>query len=177
MSAELALLRRELQALRAEVHALRDRVETQEDQIAGLLAEREFEVVEAPSTPAPARAASGPSSSTSTPSTVGPLTWEQRLALARETGDYLQNALTGVVVDKPSKGRRSLPNRVYILVRDVNGVEYTNPVRVFRVFRDLEPLVKKHGSFRDSVFVGLPSQREAQAAVGQAGFAWPSTLE
>ena len=176
MSSELALLRRELQALRGEVHALRERVEAQEDLISGLLAEREFQVVEPPSISSPARAVAGPSSSTSSLA-AGPLNWDQRLALARETGDYLRNALTGVVTDKPSKGRHSLPNRVYLLVRDVNGTEYTNPVRVFRAFKDLEPLVKKQGSFKDSVFVGLPSQREAQAAVGQAEFVWPATLE
>ena len=175
MSAELSLLRRELQALRGEVHALRERVEAQEDQIAGLLAEREYEVVEPPSTPSPLPAAGRPSSSTS--SATGPPGWEERLALARATGEYLRDALTGVITDKPSKGRHSLPNRVYVLIRDVNGTEYTHPVRVFRAFKDLEPLVKKQGSFKDSVFVGLPSQREAQAAVGQAGFAWPSSLE
>ena len=176
MSSELVLLRRELQALRAEVHALRERVETQEDLITGLLAEREFEVVEAPSSSVPPRASVAASSSTSSAAS-GPLNWEQRLALAGDTGDYLRNALTGTITDKPAKGRHSLPNRVYILVRDVNGTEYTNPVRVFRAFKDLEPLVKKQGSFKDSVFVGLPSQREAQAAVGQAEFVWPATLE
>ena len=175
MSSELTLLRRELQALRGELHALRERVEVQEDQIAGLLAEREFEVVEAPPRSAPASSTSA--ASFAAPVRAEPLTWEQRLALARETGDYLQKALIGEIADKPAKGRHSLPNRVFILVRDVRGTEYTHPVRIFRSFRDLEPLVKQSGSFRDSVFVGVPSQREAQAAVSQAGFVWPASLE
>ena len=85
--------------------------------------------------------------------------------------------MAGEIAENPAKGKLSLPNRVYLLIRDLSGIEYTRPVRVFRYYRNLEPHVKKDGSFQDSIFVGLPSQREAQAAVGQAGFAWPGTLE
>ena len=68
-----------------------------------------------------------------------------------------------------------MKSRLYIIVKDRAGNFYTNPVKIEKTWRSAKALVEKEGSFGDAIFVGLPSEREAKAAVQEAGFQWPLT--
>ena len=64
-----------------------------------------------------------------------------------------------------------------MVIRDYDGLTTEHPVRVFSRFSAVKACCFRGGSCGDSVFVGLPSQREAQIAVETAGCTWPTTLQ
>ena len=70
-----------------------------------------------------------------------------------------------------------LKNKVYILIRDKQGVSTTEPARVFKSWGKLRGLVESGGCFGDSIFIGLASQKEALIAVTEGGVSWPSEGE
>ncbi|CAL1144211.1 unnamed protein product [Cladocopium goreaui] len=104
------------------------------------------------------------------------LTWVEREEIATEVGRFLRRSLSGV--HRGSSGRDALPlaSRFWIVVRDFQGTVY-DPVRVFCKWSSARALVKRGASAGDSVFVGLPSQREVDRAVRAGGFAWAGKIE
>lgn len=104
------------------------------------------------------------------------LTWVEREEIATEVGRFLRRSLSGV--HRGSSGRDALPlaSRFWIVVRDFQGTVY-DPVRVFCKWASARALVKRGASAGDSVFVGLPSQREVDRAVRAGGFAWAGKIE
>ena len=94
-----------------------------------------------------------------------------------EIGHFLSQCLQGA--HQGSSGRELLPNsnRIWIVVRDFEGLIYT-PVRVFRNWTPEKRLVKPNNvNPGDSIFVGLPSGREARRVVHLVQIAWPDTIE
>lgn len=107
---------------------------------------------------------------------VPDLTWVEREEIATEVGRFLRRSLAGT--HRGSSGRDALPlaSRFWIVVRDIQGVVY-DPVRVFSRWSSARALVKRGASAGDSIFVGLPSQREVDRAVRAGGFAWAGKIE
>lgn len=121
----------------------------------------------APASPAPTR------SSCSSVTTEGGLTWLEREEICRGIGAFVKKSLSGSFHGTSGRDRINLPSRIWIVFRDYQGAVYSPP-KVFRQFTFCKPLVKRGGSdLGESVFVGLPSEREAQVVVASAGFAWP----
>ena len=110
-----------------------------------------------------------------TPSNPGtPLTWIERENICDRIGKFLVRSLEGN--HRGTSGRELLPNssRIWVVVRDYEKVIYT-PVRVFRTWTPAKQLVKPNGADPgDSIFVGLPSEREARQAVFAAQLPWPT---
>lgn len=110
-----------------------------------------------------------PSSATSTCS----LSWEEREAICEEIAAWVRRSLNDRHRGPSGRDRISLASRVWLVFRDFNDVVY-NPVKVCRTFAACRILVKKEDSVGDSVFVGLPSDREARRVVSFAGLDWPA---
>ena len=184
MSSELILLKKELRALQGELVILRERVDRQEERIAELegfeVIDKACEVFSPPAAPA-ASAQTGPSASSSSSDKGGPkpeVDWNFRLRVAREIGCFLSASLAGERTGVSSRAKIPLRSSVYVLVRDRHGVVSTEPVRVYRSWGSFRKLVEdQKGALGDCMFVGFPSQKEAQVAVTEAGFRWPESIE
>ena len=102
----------------------------------------------------------------------GPLTWGERERIAEGVGKWIIRCLSGG--PRGSSGRDLLPyaSRVWLVIRDFEG-SVRNPVVVCSTFTACRTLVKRGSDVGDSVFVGLPSQREAKVAISAAGLQWP----
>ena len=190
---EIERLHSEIAALRAGLRALSLRVDNQEDRleevrssVAGSVA-GDQSVVSAVSSPLQVPASSGSYSFvTSAPSapfvpsepTASDDQWSFRDSVAREIGQFLRRA-----VDRQHRGNSGreklgkIPSQFYIIVRDFRGCEYRDPVRIVRNFREVANLCKRGSDCGDSVFVGVPTLREAEIAVKSGGLGWPETIQ
>ena len=182
--AEILELRKELRLLQAQVSQLQLRVSELEG----------FEVVSqaggyspptgqpaAPTTSSEAPASSSAFASVSEPPLAAPTeespeeqSWEFRLQVAREIGSFLRLSLEGVNQGRSGRHKISLKSRLYIVIKDRAGNVYTNPVKIIRTWRDTKAIVERDGDLGDSVFVGVPSEKEGRVAVLEAGFHWPA---
>ena len=116
----------------------------------------------------------------STPSTevsaVG-LSWLQREAICDEIGQFLHRCISGGFRGTSNRSKIPLPSRLWIIVRDYAGQIYS-PVKVVRSWTSCKLLCKPNNhECGDSVFVGLPSEREARRTVQAAGLLFPSVIE
>ena len=184
MSSELAILRRELRSLQVEVGLLRERVDRQAERIEELESERGYLVVDrASSAGVPSRdPGDAPSVTCTPPSKDLPFDedeadWNLRARIAKEIGIWLKRSLDGERVGASPRSLIEHKSRIYILIRDIKGNLFTKPARIFRTWGSLKPHVEAGGSFGDSIFIGVPSQKEALIAVTEGGFSWPSSVE
>ena len=99
--------------------------------------------------------------------------WLQREEICDQIGAFLLRSLSGD--HRASSGRDLIPlaSRIWIVVQDIEGNRY-NPVRVFRSWSATKALVKRGSEVGDSIFIGLPSEREARRVVHSATLQWPS---
>ena len=107
------------------------------------------------------------------------LSWAQREAIADGVGKFLHRALSGDHRQSSGRDRIPLQSRLWVICRDYAGQIYT-PVKVVRSWSSCRELCKPRGAPGapgDSVFVGLPSEREARRAVAAAGLVWPQAIE
>ena len=98
-----------------------------------------------------------------------------REEVAREIGAFLRRAVDGQ--RRGLSGREKLSgfaSKIYLVVRDFDGVTTEKPLRVFSSFATVKRLCSRAGSWGDSVFVGLPSIHEGQVAAAAAGCTWPA---
>lgn len=178
--------------LRGEVRALVAQVERLAARVAVLEADRSpsgYSVVSAPvpvEIPVDQQSSAAPSvaSGVSVPSAAGlaqqlprgvsiaPQSWEERERIAGEIGLFLRRAVEGEHRGPSGRDQIRLASRYYIVCKTFQGQVHTDPVLLFTRFAD----VKAHcyrGSWGDSVFVGLPSQREITVCLRVAGFSAP----
>jgi len=136
--------------------------------------------IAAESSPIPSARANGyplrsPSvaSSTAGSGTQSVPSWMQREEICDQIGSFLLRALSGD--HRSSSGRDFIPlaSRIWIVIQDFEGNRY-NPVRVFRAWSPAKALVKRGADAGDSIFVGLPSEREARRVVHAATLQWPA---
>lgn len=175
MSNSTALLL-ELQQLRADLTVLSGRVLALESRLEGL------DTSSSPPTgltvnyvgtgyTVPAVAAS----STSAEPVVDSLLSAERREVAEDIGRWLRRRLDGYRTGESGRSRIKLQSRVYVVVRGHSG-QLFDPGKVFSTVSAFQHLVKAEDQTTsdESVFVGLPSIREAKIAVETAGLRYPA---
>lgn len=123
-------------------------------------------------TPSAATSAAGSQVSGSAHSTRL-LTWTQRESICEEIGQYVRRALAGGYRGNSGRERIGLPSRIWLVFRDYEGLEY-RPVLVCRTFAECKSHVKRGEDCGESVFIGLPYEREGVQVAGVAGIPWPA---
>ena len=107
-------------------------------------------------------------------SATGKDPWQHRLQVAREVGLYLRRALNGRHRGVSGRSKIDLPSRCYVVVQDKYNNRYEDPVKVAERFGEVKSLCFRGASPENSIFVKLPSSREAKEAVASAGLKWPA---
>lgn len=100
------------------------------------------------------------------------LSWEEREAVCEEIAGWVRRCLQSNHRGASGRDRIHLSSRVWLVFRSFEG-EVFDPVVVCRTFGACKQLVKRGEELGDSVFVGLPSDREARRVVSFAGANWP----
>ena len=98
--------------------------------------------------------------------------WIEREAICDEIAEFIKRSLGGDHRGASGRDRLKLPSKVWLVFRDYEGIEY-RPVRVCRSWAACKDLVKKAGDVGDSIFIGLPSDREARRVASKTGVGWP----
>ena len=100
------------------------------------------------------------------------LSWEDRETICDQIGAWVRRSLQGH--HRGASGRDQIPlsSRIWIVAQDFHGNQFP-VVQVFRTFASCRDLVKVGSSCGSSVFVGLPSEREARRVCQVAGLQWP----
>lgn len=104
------------------------------------------------------------------------LSWAQRERIAQGIGAFFQRSLAGDHRGTSGREHLRLASRLWVVVRSIHG-EVFSPVRIFRSWARAKEVVKIGSSAGDSIFVGLPSEREARICVEAAGLLYPDQLE
>ena len=130
-----------------------------------------------PTSSVPVAQVAAPRSPAVSDSSPAVLSWPAREAIAEEIGRFLHRCISGQHRGASGRDKNPLGSRLWLCVRDYHGQIYT-PVRVFRTWSSCKLLCKPNGQDPgDSVFVGVPSEREGRKAVETAGLVWPDVLE
>eukprot|EP00435_Cladocopium_sp_Y103_P056987 s1151_g19.t1 len=111
--------------------------------------------------PRPRPSTGNPGSSTGPTSSATPLSWTQREAICDQIAEFILRALSGDHRRTSGREQIKLGSRVWIVFRDFDGYEH-NPVTICRNFAACRSLVKRGSDCGESVFIGLPSDREAR---------------
>lgn len=104
--------------------------------------------------------------------------WSLREEVAAQIGGFLRRALRGEKRGPSGRERlRGLASNFYIVVRTYTGETFQHPVRVFTRFHLVKALCYRSGTWGNSIFVGVPTEREGEIAVSEAGLGWPSSFD
>ena len=123
----------------------------------------------------PATSSVGPTAALT--STTTSLTWLEREEICDQIGRFLARSISGGHRGASGRDKIPLPSRIWIVVRDYAGQIYT-PVKVVKSWTSCKVLCKPtNHECGDSVFVGLPSEREARRVVQAAQLTWPAVIE
>ena len=163
--------------LQDEVAYLRTALAQLELRVVDIENQRDFELVSSVSARGSAEVQSSSQPSRFEPSTkpaLPPLTPERSKTLV-DIGRWLRSCLSGT--RRGLSGRERLPegSSCYLVIRARSGQVF-DPVKVCRFFNEIQPLVKPRGSPGDSVFIGLPSYRDARLVVEAASLTWPEEV-
>ncbi len=104
------------------------------------------------------------------------LSWGQREALCERIGAFLRRALNGDHRGSSGRDLNPLSSRYWLVAKGIDGQVF-DPPRVFRTWSSAKALVKRGAEVGDSVFVGLPSEREITLVVQAAEFRLPINFE
>ena len=196
MSSELEELKTEIEILKEDHRALEEEVRRLRRAIAGLRAqerpggypdsEGSYSFLGstagvgsvAPSSPARSIGSVGVRSSTTSTGLAaaattapGPISWPQREEIAEGIGLWIRRSLDGEHRGTSGRDRNPLQSRLWIVARSIEGEDY-NPPLVFRNWTGAKALVKRGQETGCSIFVGVPSEREATRVVRFAGLDW-----
>ena len=187
MQAELNSLRSEVKVLRAlvsdlqaEVTALKQAVLGPDSPSTSRQGETEFSLVGVSEPPrvVSSEGEFGPlditSDSTGYPAAAGSaeLAGSTRERICRQVGLYIAGALRDEI--SGSSGRERLPyrSRVWLVVRNFEGVA-VEPPRLYHRWRSAQQIVERPSGFGRSIFVGLPTKREAGVVCESAQLSRP----
>lgn len=98
-----------------------------------------------------------------------------RIECAQQVGSWLRRCLAGQHRGSSGRDRVKLQNKVYLVVRDKDHRIY-NPPLVLHSWVETKGLVWCGRSPGESIFVGLPSLKEARIAISAANLEVPSAL-
>ena len=198
MGDTLEELRREIEVLKEDHKALEEEVRCLRRALAGLRAtdrpsgypesEGSYSLLDSiggggsvtPSSPARSfgsaggRSASGSVVPPAATGGVGPISWAQREEIADNIGLWIRRCLNGENRGTSGRDRNPLQSRYWIVVRSIEGDDY-NPPLIYKTWSGAKALVKRVAETGGSIFVGIPSEREAIRVVRFAGLDWPGT--
>ena len=199
MGSEIESLRHEIEVLKEDYKSLEEEVRRLRRAIAGLRAqdrlsgypesEGSFSFLESAgggasviaSSPArslgsvEARTASASGLATAATVAPGPLSWGQREDLAEGIGAWIRRSLNGEHRGTSGRDRNPLQSRLWIVARSIEGEDF-NPPLIFKSWTAAKALVKRGPETGGSIFVGIPSEREAVRIVRSAGLIWSGTF-
>ena len=141
-----------------------------------------YSTIEEPRSPEQRPFVPGPAVSSVTPSvaptpSTATLSWLEREEIRDQIGRFLARSISGGHRGASGRDKTPRPSRIWVIVRDYAGQIYT-PVKVVRSWTSCKLLCKPtNHECGDSVFVGLPSEREARRVVQAAQLTWPSVIE
>lgn len=200
MDQELQALRNEVEVLKEDQKALEEEVRRLRRAFAGLRApdrqvgypesEGSYSFIEgaaarssiAPSSPARSvdsvgtRSFAASGASAVVPAATGlPQSWARREEIADGIGLWARRALSGENRGSSGRDQNPLQSRLWIVFRSIEGEDF-NPPLVYRSWTGAKALVKRGPETGGSVFVGIPSEREAIRVVRFAGLEWSGTF-
>ena len=126
--------------------------------------------------PVQASGVSGPVQAPLPPQGRDPISWEERDQIARGIGAWIRRCLDGIPRQSSGRDRIPLQSRYWVVVKSITG-EVHNPPLVFNCWYRAKGLVKRGSQTGDSIFFGVPSQREASTAILAAGLQWTDHLQ
>ena len=195
---ELEQLRTEIEVLKEDHKALEEEVRRLRRAIVGLRAqdrpsgypasEGSYSLLDsvqgggsaAPSSPARSFESVGIRSTTTSGGPVAatagglPLSWPEREEIAEGIGHWIRRCLEGGHRGTSGRDRNPLQSRLWLVVRSIEGEDF-NPPLAFKNWTSAKALVKRGAETGGSIFVGLPSEREAIRVVRFAGLIWSGT--
>lgn len=180
MEQRLARLEDQVEALQAEVGALRrELARVTDSNVSGpnISAVTSVSVGGYNSTGSVVSALDYPVGGSAAPNaaTAGTQSWSVREAICDEIALWLTRSLNGDHRGSSGRDRLNLPSRVWVVARDFEGNDFNAP-RVYRQFGSCKSSVKRGTDCGQSIFVGLPSQREAFRVISAAGLSRPAEL-
>ena len=89
-------------------------------------------------------------------------------AICGDIADWLVKCLAGSHRGPSGRDRIPLGSRLWLVARDSTGNVF-DPVRVCYNFTDCKALLKRGSDAGDSIFIGVPSEREGKLIVARAG--------
>lgn len=104
------------------------------------------------------------------------ITWEQRCNIARSIGEWIARCLAGHHRGSSGRDRNPVASRYWIVARDFAGIIYDPPL-IFRSFAGAKALCKRGPAAGDSVFVGVPTEKEVEVVVRSAGLTWSGVFQ
>ena len=181
-STTLAGLASEVEGLREDLRAVNRKLDRLLELVVGHVetsSVSSFELVgqEASDSAEHSASAPGPTSSPPASAATAGQSWAERERICAEIGNFLCRALAGGHRGNSGREKLKLASRLYLVIRDFRGTVTTRPVRVVFKFSEVKELCCSEGNnWGDSIFVGLPSQREGRAVCETAGFGWPASV-
>ncbi len=100
-----------------------------------------------------------------------PLSWAEREEIAEGIGLWIRRCLEGGHRGTSGRDRNPLQSRLWLVIRSIEGEDF-NPPLAFRNWTSAKAWVKRGAETGGSIFIGLPSEREAVRAVRFAGLEW-----
>ena len=188
LRAQIKQLWKVVKDLQSSVHGGKDQVSDSRstsqsvDRLVQRRSSSGYSTIEEPRSPEQRPFVPGPAVSSVTPSvaptpSTATLSWLEREEIRDQIGRFLARSISGGHRGASGRDKIPLPSRIWVIVRDYAGQIYT-PVKVVRSWTSCKLLCKPtNHECGDSVFVGLPSEREARRVVQAAQLTWPSVIE
>lgn len=104
------------------------------------------------------------------------ITWQEREEIAVNLGLWVARSIRGEHRGASGRDRNPLSSRVWVTVRDFQGLIYDPPL-IHKTWQGCKVLCKRGSEAGDSIFFGLPTQQEARRAVESAGLAWSGIIQ
>lgn len=179
-SSTLAGLAAEVECLREDLRVVNRKLDRLLELVVGHFENSSvssFELVGQEAGGSPELSATAPAPISSSPAAAAAgQSWAERERICEEIGNFLTRALAGGHRGNSGRDKLKLASRLYLVVRDFRGAVTTRPVRVVSKFSEVKELCSVGNNWGDSIFVGLPSQREGRAVCETAGFGWPASF-
>ena len=121
--------------------------------------------------PEQASGVAGPVQAPRLPGGAATITWEERDIIARGIGAWIRRCLDGLPRQSSGRDRNPLQSRYWVVVRGISGETFDPPL-VYSSWHSAKSCVKRGSYTGDSIFFGVPSQREASTAIFAAGLQW-----
>ncbi len=97
-----------------------------------------------------------------------PQSWPERESICTGIGQWVLRCLADRPRGASGRDRLVLSSRVWLVIRDYEG-RVLEPARLYHRFSDCRSVVKRGSDLGLSIFVGLPSIREARVVAAVAG--------